>query len=169
MIKVFNPLLLKLKVASKYKSKDSTKNKKVSRRCLAVVKIVNSEYKAVINIDKRYIKLTEGDEVSNEQLVLPFTKKSLSLYDKTHVWLKIKDNYGHSICIVRNEDKAHFNPGCSTQYDALKENSLISGHIVKISNVSYFEYEELVAFNYLSDSHLIDVKIDEDKPLFIKR
>lgn len=169
MIKVFNPLLLKLKVASKYKNRDNVKSKKVSRRCLAVVQIINNEYRAIININKYHIKLREGNELSNEQLVLPFTKKSLSLYDKTHVWSKTKDKYGHNICVVRNEDKVHFNPGLSTQYDALKENSLISGHIVKINNISYFEYEELVSFNYLSESHLVDVKIDEDKPLFIKR
>ena len=107
--------------------------------------------------------------MSNEQLVLPFTEKSLSLKDKTYVWLKHKDKYGKHVCVIRNNYlTTHLHPGIDTQYDAIRENLLIAGHIVRKDGKMYFEYEDLVAYHYLAECHLCEVKVDNTKPLFNK-
>lgn len=168
MEKVFAPAAFTIKLASKPKRETNLKGNNISRKCLAVVKEIDGEFKAVINLDKKYIRLKEGDELSNEQLVLPFTEKSLDLRDKLYVWLKKKDKYGHNVCIIRDSFTAHLHPGIPTQYDVFKENILISGHIVRKDGKMYFNYEDLVAFNYLNESYIIDINVDDTKPLFNK-
>lgn len=167
MIKIFNPIFT-INLASKPKSKSKQTSSNISRKCYAVVKKIDGKFKAVINIHKQHIKLKEGDELSNEQLVLPFTKKSLDLKDKIYVFLKNKDKYGHYVCIIRNSSIANISPGSPIQYDVFHENLLITGYIINKNNKMYFEYEDLVAYHYLSKSRICDVIIDNDKPLFNK-
>lgn len=155
-----------IKIATS-KPKIRTKNKIISRKCLAVVKRIDGKLKAIINIDNQRIQLKE-DEISNEQLVLPFTESSLDLKDKTHVFLRRKDKHKHYVCIIRSPEEAHISPGLPTQYKTLHENLLIAGHIVDKLGRMYFEYETLVSFNYLSNCTIECVRIDKDKPLFNK-
>ena len=54
------------------------------------------------------------------------------------------------------------------EYDALKENLLIAGHIIRKNGKMYFDYEDLVKYHYLAKSKLCDVKVDDTKPLFSK-
>lgn len=151
---------------SKRESKPTGSN--ISRKCYAVVKEIDGEFKAVINIDKQYIRLKKGDELSNEQLILPFTERSLDLKGKIYIFLKEKDKYGHYICIIRNTINAELHPGLPIQYNAVHENLLLAGHIIRKNGKMYFEYEDLVAHHYLAESHICDVKVDNNKPLFNK-
>lgn len=169
MFNLHHPLL-KINLASKPKVKRKTNksSKNISRKCYAVVKLKDNEFKAIVNVDGDYISEIQEGEFSNSLLVLAFTKHSLDLKGKTHVWLKYKDKYGKNVCVIRTEKDANFNPGLNTQYNVFKENLLIAGHIVRIDNIMYFEYENLIKFHYLSDYKLQDVKIDNDKPLFNK-
>lgn len=167
MVKVFNPTFT-INIASKSKRKITKSINSISRKCYAVVVKDNNEYKAVVNIDEKYIPIVEGDEFSNSKLILPFTEESLDLKDKTHVFLKNKDKLGKNVVVIRNERDCHFSPGLPTQYDAVKENILIAGHIVRKNGKMYFNYEDLVKYYYLSEFKLCDVKIDNDKPLFSK-
>ena len=167
MIKVNMPIFT-IKVASKSKRESKSTGSNISRKCYAVVKEIDGEFKAVININKEYVRLKEGDELSNEQLVLPFTEKSLDLKHKTYVFLKNKDKYGHYVCIIRDRNTAHFFAGIPTQYNTIHDNLLIAGHIIRKNGKMYFEYEDLVAHHYLAESHICDVKVDNNKPLFNK-
>lgn len=167
MVKVFNPVFT-IHLASKPKCESKPTGSNISRKCYAVVKVIDGEFKAVINIDKKYIYLKEGDELSNEQLILPFTEKSLDLKGKLYVFLKKKDKYGHPVCIIRNDNISNISPGLSTQYDTIHENLLIAGHIIRKNGKMYFEYEDLVAYHYLAESRICDVKVDNTKPLFNK-
>lgn len=170
MVKVFNSRTFSIKLASKPKkeTKSTVNGSNISRKCYAIVAIIDGEYKAIVNYEKNPIYLREGGELSNEQLVLPFTEKSLSLKDKTYVWLKHKDKYGNHICIMRDHLTAHFHPGVDTQYNAIRENLLLAGHIVRKDGKMYFEYENLVAYHYLAGCYLYEVKVDNTKPLFNK-
>ena len=167
MIKLRIPTLT-IKLASKSKREPKPTGSNISRKCYAVVKEIDGEFKAVINIDKKHIRLKKGDELSNEQLVLPFTEKSLDLKDKTYVFLKNKDKYGHYVCIIRDAINAELHPGLPIQYNAVHENLLLAGHIIRKNDKMYFEYEDLVAHHYLAESHICDVKVDNNKPLFNK-
>ena len=167
MIKLRIPTFT-IKTASKSKRESKPTGSNISRKCYAVVKEIDGEFKAVINIDKKYIHLKEGDELSNEQLILPFTKRSLDLKDKIYVFLKEKDKYGHYICIIRNIMTANLSPGLPTQYNTVHENLLLAGYIIRKDGKMYFEYEDLVKHHYLSKSSLCEVKIDTTKPLFNK-
>ena len=54
MVKVFNPPSFNVKLAFKPKrNNNSIKNSIISRKCFAVVKLIEGEFKAVINIDKK--------------------------------------------------------------------------------------------------------------------
>ena len=154
--------------ASKSKRKSKPTGSNISRKCYAVVKEIDGEFKAIINIDNKHIYLKEGDELSNEQLVLPFTEKSLDLKDKTYVFLKNKDKYGHYVCVIRDRNIAHFFPGIPTQYNTIHDNLLIAGHIIRKNGKMYFEYEDLVAYHYLSEFRICDIEVDNTKPLFNK-
>lgn len=167
MIKVFTPTL-SIKLASKPKRSSKFSGNVISRKCLAVVTKIENEYKAIVNYDKQAIRVHENDELSNEQLILPFTEKSLELRDKEYVFLKEKDKYGHNVCVIREYMDAHLNPGTPTQYDVVKENILIAGHIVRKNGKMYFEYEDLVAYYYLSESRIRNINVDNTKPLFTK-
>ena len=170
MVKVFNPTTFSIKLVSKPKKeiKSTLSGSNISRKCYAVVVIIDGEYKAIVNYEKKNIYLREGGELSNEQLVLPFTEKSLSLKDKTHIWLKHKDKYGKHVCIIRDYITAHLHSGFGTQYSSVRENLLLAGHIVRKDGKMYFEYEDLVAYHYLSEYYLCKVKVDNSKPLFNK-
>lgn len=167
MVKLFNPSFT-INIASKPKHGSKPTGNNISRKCYAVVKEIDGEFKAVINIDKQHIRLKKGDELSNEQLILPFTKRSLDLKDKIYVFLKEKDKYGHYVCVIRDITTANLFPGLPTQYNAVHENLLLAGHIIRKNGKMYFEYEDLVAHYYLSESHICDVKVDNSKPLFNK-
>ena len=167
MIKLRIPTLT-IKSASKSKRKSKPTGSNISRKCYAVVKEIDGEFKAVINIDKQHIRLKKGDELSNEQLILPFTERSLDLKGKIYVFLKEKDKYGHYVCIIRNTINAELHPGLPIQYNAVHENLLLAGHIIRKNDKMYFEYEDLVAHHYLAESHICDVKVDNNKPLFNK-
>lgn len=168
MVKLFNPNFT-INIATKRKRTSNTSGTIVSRKCYAVVALINGEYKAIVNYDRDHIRLKEGDELSNEQLIIPFTKKSLSLKDKTHIWAKHKDKYNNYICIIRNSEVANTRPGVDGTYNAVRENLLIAGHIVRKDGKMYFEYEDLIAYNYLSQYHICDIRVDNDKPLFNNR
>ena len=157
-----------IKLASKPKQKVKSFDNSISRKCYAVVKEIDGEFKAVINIDKQHIRLKKGDELSNEQLILPFTERSLDLKGKIYVFLKEKDKYGHYVCIIRNTINAELHPGLPIQYNAVHENLLLAGHIIRKNGKMYFEYEDLVAHHYLAEFHICDVKVDNNKPLFNK-
>lgn len=159
-----------INIASKPKVINESKSRSnaISRKCYAVVKEIEGELKAIINIDKNYICLKEGDEYSNEQIVLPFTEQSLDLKDKTYVFLKEKDKYGHYVCIIRTDINANLYPGLKTQYSAIHDNLLIAGHIIRKNGKMYFEYEDLIANHYLAECRIQSVKIDNTKPLFNK-
>lgn len=167
MVKVFNPVFT-INLASKPKRKSKQTGNNISRKCYAVVKEIDGEFKAVININKQHIRLKEGDELSNEQLVLPFTERSLDLKGKIYVFLKEKDKYGYYVCMIRDTMTANLAPGLPTQYNVVHENLLLAGHIIRKDGKMYFEYEDLVAYHYLSESRICDVKVDNDKPLFNK-
>lgn len=167
MVKVFNPIFT-INLASKPKRESKPTGSNISRKCYAVVKEIDGEFKAVININKQHIRLKEGDELSSEQLILPFTEKSLDLKGKTYVFLKEKDKYGHYVCMIRDTMTANLAPGIPTQYNAVHENLLLAGHIIHKDGKMYFEYEDLVAYHYLSESRICNVKVDNTKPLFNK-
>lgn len=167
MVKVFNPLFT-INLASKPKRESKPTGSNISRKCYAVVKEIDGEFKAVININKQHIRLKEGDELSSEQLILPFTEKSLDLKGKTYVFLKEKDKYGHYVCVIRDTMNAELHPGLPIQYNTVHENLLLAGHIIRKNGIMYFEYEDLVAYHYLSESRICDVRVDNDKPLFNK-
>ena len=63
---------------------------------------------------------------------------------------------------------ANLSPGLSTQYNTVHENLLLAGHIIRKNGKMYFEYEDLVAYHYLAESRICDVKVDNTKPLFNK-
>lgn len=167
MVKVFLP---KFTIKPVYKPKVEHHNvgTNISRKCLAVVAEIDGEFKAIINIDKHHIILKEGDEPSNEQLVLPFTDKSLSLKGKTYVFKKDKDESNHYVCVIRDTYNANTHPGLKSQYNALHPNLLIAGHIIRKNGKMYFNYEDLISHHYLCETHLCNVRIDADKPLFNK-
>lgn len=167
MVKVFNPIFT-INLANKPKKKHKPTGNNISRKCYAVVAIIDGEYKAIVNYKKESICICENEDLSNEQLVLPFTEESLSLKDKPYVWAKQKDKYGHNVCIIRDYMTAHLHPGVDGIYDAVRENLLIAGHIVRKNGKMYFEYEDLIAYHYLSEARITDVKIDDNKPLFNK-
>ena len=141
---------------------------KVSRKCLAVIKIIEDEFKAIINIDNHHIKLHEGDELSNEQLVLPLTEQSFDLKGRQYVWYTRKDKYNNDVCLIRDIDYSLLHPGLPHQYKAIKENLLLSGYIVRKNGRLYFNYENVISFNYRSNHRTREPKIDESKPLFNK-
>lgn len=167
MVKVFNPVFT-INIASKPKRESKLTDNNISRKCYAVVKEIDGEFKAVVNINKQHIRLKEGDELSNEQLILPFTERSLDSKGKIYVFLKEKDKYGHYICIIRDKMTANLSPGLPTQYNTIHENLLLAGHIIRKNGKMYFEYEDLVAHHYLSESCIYDAKVDNTKPLFNK-
>lgn len=167
MMKVFNPVFT-INLASKPKRESKPTGSNTSRKCYAVVKEIDGEFKAVININKQHIRLKEGDELSSEQLILPFTERSLDLKGKIYVFLKEKDKYGHYVCVIRDTMNAELHPGLPTQYNTVHENLLLAGHIIRKNGIMYFEYEDLVAYHYLSESRICDVRVDNDKPLFNK-
>lgn len=167
MIKLRIPTFT-IKPASKSKRESKPTGSNISRKCYAVVKEIDGEFKAVININKQYVRLKEGDELSNEQLILPFTERSLDLKGKIYVFLKEKDKYGHYVCIIRDTMTANLIPGLPIQYNTVHENLLLAGHIIRKNGKMYFEYEDLVAHHYLSESRICDVKVDDTKPLFNK-
>lgn len=169
-MKVFNPVFT-INLANKNKSKSNLKasGKRISRKCLAtVIKDDNDEFKAVINFERNDIQVDDKFTLKNEVLIIPFTEDSLNLKGKTYVWLKDKDEYGHNVCVIRTETNANRSPGVPTQYDAVKENILIAGHIVRKNGKMYFAYEDLISYHYLAESRIQDIKIDENKPLFSK-
>lgn len=168
MVKVFNPIFT-IKIASKPKVKNSNISfNKCSRKCYAVVVKIDNEFKAVVNIDGNYDSVIEGDQFSNSRLTLPFTEESLDLKDKTYIFLKTLDKSGKKPTVIRTKEQCHRQPGLPTQYDAVKENLLIAGHIVRKNGKMYFDYEDLVKYHYLAEFKLCDVKIDNNKPLFSK-
>lgn len=164
-MKVFVPTFT-INIASKPKKEPKPKGRSISRKCLAVVTKVDGEYKAIINYEKNIVEISENYTLKNEVLIIPFTDKSLSLKDKTYVFLKEKDKYNHIVCIQRDYLTANISPGTKKQYDVLKENILISGYIIKKDNKMYFEYEDLISYHYLSENKLCNIDIDETKPLF---
>lgn len=166
-MKVFIPSNFTIKLAST-KKESKPKGNNVSRRCLAVVSKIDNEFKAIVNYEKNTIKLTDIFSIKNEQLILPFTEKSLELKGKIYVFAKEKDVYGNNICIIRDNITANISPGIPNQYDVFKENILISGHIIRNNNKLYFEYEDLISYHYLSEYRIHDVTIDDTKPLFNK-
>ena len=168
MVKVFTPTFT-INVVSKPKiTKHNTSFNNCSRKCYAVVIKIDNEFKAVVNVDGNYDSVIEGDQFSNSRLTLPFTKESLDLKDKTHVFLKNVDKSGKQPVVIRTEEKCNLYPGLPTQYDAVRENLLIAGHIIRENGKMYFNYEDLVKYHYLSKSKLCNVKVDDDKPLFSK-
>lgn len=167
MVKTINPIFT-INLASKSKHESKSTGNKISRKCYAVVKVIDGEFKAIINIDCKPIHLRKGDKTINEQFILPFTKKSLDLKNKLYVFLKEKDKYGHCICIIRDNNTARLHPGVSTQYNTICDNLLIAGYIICKNNEMYFEYEDLIKYHYLSESNICDINIDDNKPLFDK-
>lgn len=152
----------------KVKNNNDISSNKCSRKCYAVVVKIDNEFKAVVNIDGNYESVIEGDQFSNSKLTLPFTEESLELKGKTHVFLKDVDETGKQPVVIRTESQCHLHPGLSTQYDAVKENLLIAGHIIRKNGKMYFDYEDLVKYHYLAKFKLCDVKVDDNKPLFSK-
>lgn len=169
MVKVFMPTFT-INVVSKPKVKNNNdiSSNKCSRKCYAVVVKIDNEFKAVVNIDGNYESVIEGDQFSNSKLTLPFTEESLELKGKTHVFLKDVDETGKQPVVIRTESQCHLHPGLPTQYDAVKENLLIAGHIIRKNGKMYFDYENLVKYHYLAKFKLCDVKVDDNKPLFSK-
>lgn len=166
-VKIFYPSFT-INIAKKSVKRKLNSYTKVSRKCLAVIKIIEGDFKAIINIDKHHIKLHEGDELSNEQLVLPLTEQSFDLKGRQYVWLTHKDKYNNDICLIRDIDYSLLHPGLPHQYKAIKENLLLSGYIVRKNGRHYFNYENVISFNYMSSHRTCEPKIDESKPLFNK-
>lgn len=169
MVKVFVPTFT-INVASKPKVKKNNdiSSNKCSRKCYAVVVKIDNEFKAVVNINGNYDSVIKGDQFSNSRLILPFTEESLDLKDKTHVFLKNVDKSGRKPIVIRTEEHCYYHPGLPTQYDAVKENLLIAGHIIRKNGKMYFDYENLVKYHYLAKFKLCDIKVDDNKPLFSK-
>ena len=169
MVKVFMPTFT-INVVSKPKIKNNNdiSSNKCSRKCYAVVVKIDNEFKAVVNIDGNYDSVIEGDQFSNSKLTLPFTEESLELKGKTHVFLKDVDETGKQPVVIRTESQCHLHPGLPTQYDAVKENLLIAGHIIRKNGKMYFDYEDLVKYHYLAKFKLCDAKVDDNKSLFSK-
>lgn len=104
------------------------------------------------NLWKAHIN-TKGVEGYEDLTILPFTEKSFNLKGRTDIFYLEKDKYNHYIHIMRNSFDAHINPGCSDLYCTLAENSVFSGHIVKIDGILQFDMSsykgELYEYNYL--------------------
>lgn len=166
-IKIFYPSFT-INIAKKSVKRKLDNYVKVSRKCLAVIKIIEDEFKAIINIDNHNIKLHEGDELSNEQLVLSLTEQSFDLKGRQYVWYTRKDKYNNDVCLIRDIDYSLLHPGLPHQYKAIKENLLLSGYIVRKNGRLYFNYEDVISFNYRSNHRTKEPKIDESKPLFNK-
>lgn len=135
---------IKPAIIAKHKT---TKNfSKVSKKFYAVIiKDKDDTFKARLTISPVEESEDKGF-IPQEYLVLPLTPNSLILKGKTHVFSKDKDKYGHRVCYIRERMNSIINPGLDSQYDVLKEGLLISGHIVKKDNKTYFDYENIVAF-----------------------
>lgn len=96
---------------------------------------------------------TKDLEGYEELTILPFTEKSFELKGRTDIFYREKDKYNHYIHIMRNSFDAYINPGCSELYTTLAENSVFSGHIVKIDGILQFDMSsykgELSEYDYL--------------------
>uniref|UniRef100_A0AAU8MKJ4 Uncharacterized protein n=1 Tax=Geladintestivirus 2 TaxID=3233134 RepID=A0AAU8MKJ4_9CAUD len=151
-----NKFTIKISSPVKNRRHSNTKNI-ISRKCYAIVIKDKEEWKAKIPL---YNNIDENDAI-----IIPFTEESLSLKNKQYIFLHGKDNNNKDICIIRDSFKAYTQPGCKAQYKVFKEGMLISGYIVMINNIKYFEYETLIAFTE-KGFHINEVDIDADKPLF---
>lgn len=152
----------------KFKRKTSTVGTKVSRKCYASVITVDGELKASVNYSKNDESIPKPYTFNNERIILPFTPKSLSLKGKEFIFANNKDEYGHYICIMREQLKSNIDPGNREKYSSLVENLLIAGYIVKLDDKLHFEYVDLIAFHYKAEAHIQDVAIDDTKDLFNK-
>lgn len=150
-----------INVASKSKHKSKETFTKISRKCLAVVKEIDGKFKAIITLNK-------DDKLGTEQLVLPFTDKSLDLKNKQYIFLKEKDKYNNYVCIIRDNKNKHLNSGNPNIHTTIHNNLLIAGYIVRKEGKMYFDYEDLISYHYLSGSRISDIKINDNQSVFIK-
>lgn len=144
---------LKLKVI---KPKRLPKKNRVSRRCLAVV----IESDGILYAKTRM----NNNEDCSDFYIVPFTDKSLQLKDKPCVFAKHRDKYGKRICFMRDSFTSKYSPGTTDQYDVLQKGLLISGYMIRIDGILYFEYEDLIAFTE-KGAHINDITINEDEPI----
>ena len=167
MAKTYNPIFT-INIANIPKKTFIKSIKSISRKCFAVVIKENNEYKAAIDIDEKQVPIKFRNQFNNFKLIIPFTTESLNLKDKTHVFSKYKDEQGKYAITIRTEEQCHNFPGINTQYDALKENNLIAGYIVRENNKMYFDYKYLIKYHYSFNAKICDIEIDNTKPLFNK-
>lgn len=132
-----------IKPVSSIKLKQENKSfKTIGKKCKAVVIEDNGIFKA-----KLIISPVEKEEDELKDIhIIPFTEESFNLKNKTHVFLKEKDEYGHLICIIRDNIEARISPGTNSQYDVLKKGLRIIGHIINKHGKHYFNYEQLESY-----------------------
>ena len=78
-IKIFTPTVFTIKIANKPKRINKKAKDVISRKCLAVVDIINGEYKAIVNYENKHFYLDEGSELINDKLLLPFTEEKINM------------------------------------------------------------------------------------------
>lgn len=146
---------------SQRKKRTSCKPTRVSKLCKArVVLDEDGIYKAEINL--------KNDDTHPAHLIIPFTPDSYDLHDKIYVFSKEKTERNNYTCFVRTEENAKYNPGLDTQYNAFKPDIVIGGYIVRIDGKNYFDYVQLVSFNYKYEDY-ISIITRDDNPIFKKR
>lgn len=148
----------KFKAVKKTVKRNSNKPKKVSRLCVGVCNKEGDDWTIRLNL--------KDDERYPNELVLPFTDTSKSLYGKTKIFSKEKDEHGNIVCYVRHEDKAKWFPGSEDAYTPFNNGWAYSGYIVSINGKLYFEIVEALACAKLYYAQLESSNV---KPLQIHR
>lgn len=146
-----------INIAKGFKKKSiSDKPNKISRLCTGVVVIDNGDFHIRIS--------TNNDADYPDHIVIPFTKDSLSLKGKIIVFSHKKDKTGRYVRYIRDERWCKLHPGLPTQYSAVIEGEICSGHVVRINGKLYFDMKNVHGRGeFITD---LPVRLDDSKPLF---
>ena len=125
-------LKLKFVIKAKHKPKRTERGTKLYQGL--VILDEDNTYKVHITID------------GSTNLVLPFTKESYNLKDKTTIFSKTRGKYGYDR-IVRNEWKAKFAPGDNKRYIPFAPNWIVNGYIYIVDGVKCFHFNRIITLN----------------------
>lgn len=149
-----------INIAKSHKRK-ITKPTRISRLCRArVILDENGKFVAEINL--------HNEENYPAHLIIPFTENSYNLKGKIYVFTIHKTERNNYTCYVRDKLEASINPGLSIQYSPFKPNMVVGGYIVCIDGKKYFDYIQLVSFNYNYNDYMT-LAVDESTNIFLKR
>lgn len=132
-------------------------NRKVTRKCYAIILIENGKIKAKVSL--------LNNECNSDFIICSLTAKSYDLRGRTHVFTKSLHEHNRPILVIRSYDTAMIFPGTSEQYTNFKHNSLVVGRLIKTNDTILFDYDTLVALTP-DGVHINPVNVDTSKPLF---